>query len=210
VVESQGVPIKTETVTHFRAPRFRLPAPPRVNLRHRAGKLKVRWSRVEGAVGYQALVDQSDGPTYSFRRRAKNRALVVGGLTERSGATVAVRAISPAGYIGKPGVARLSAPGPISAPRRLNSGRVLRTGGFGARCAPSGDGRCEIAVLRGDAVLARGARKASHGGSRLIRVKLTGAGRRALAGIGRRARLKARMRAEVPGDGRIELKLRFE
>jgi hypothetical protein len=210
VVESQGVPIKTETPARFRAPKFRLPAAPRVKLRRRGAKLLVGWSRVEGADSYQAIVDQSDGPTYSFRRRANRRPLSVSGLTDRSGAMVAVRAISPAGYIGKAGVAKLDKRPAIAAPRRLSTARVLRAGGFNARCIPSGNGRCQIAAVNGKRILAKGSEQTSYGRSKRVWVKLTKAGRKALVKVSRSGELKTRLQAEVPGDGLIEQKLRFE
>jgi hypothetical protein len=199
VVESQGSVIKTETVARFTAPRFRPPPAPRVSVRRRRGSLLVRWRRVAGARAYQVLVDRSDGPTLHVARRA--RALKVGGITGVTAARVQVRAVSAAGYIGRPGVARARPPAPLALPRSLSPARVLRRG-FTVRCTAAGEGRCIVTVERGRRTLAAGARRLGYGQTARVAVRPTPAGRRALRGALRSGRaLTATMVPSVPGVG---------
>jgi hypothetical protein len=67
----------------------------------------VSWSRIAGAVGYRAIADLGDSPTRSLERRAGKRRLTLRGISKREAGRLEVRAISEAGYIGRPGVKRV-------------------------------------------------------------------------------------------------------
>jgi hypothetical protein len=211
VIESQGAAIKTELVARFKAPRFRLPAAPRVTVRRRRGAMVVRWSKVPGAQSYQALINQSDAATHYLRRRAGRRGVRIRPFGGASSARVEVRAISPAGYIGKRGLGRLRALAPLRLARKQRIAKVLRAGAFPARCTSAGDGRCEITVSRGSRRLATGAGQLRYGQTKRVRVKLTPAGRKLLRKRRRRGQaLTLRVSALVPGravrDRRIRLR----
>jgi hypothetical protein len=181
VVERDGTTIRTESVARFVAPAFRRPAAPRVKVRRVGNGLVVRWGKVAGAASYQAFLHRSDGATRYLSRPARNRELrlrPIGGLTS---GTVEVRAVSPAGYIGRPGVGRLSPRPPLAIQRRVRIADVLRVGGLGARCTAAADGRCEITAIQAGRTMARGSRRLRYAQTKHVVAKLTAAGRRALA-----------------------------
>ncbi|MGH7541021.1 MAG: hypothetical protein ACRELC_08485, partial [Gemmatimonadota bacterium] len=66
VVESQGIPTRTEVVARFRVPPLRpLPAP-MISLTRRGSTVVARWLPVNGAIRYHALVTPGDGRTRFF------------------------------------------------------------------------------------------------------------------------------------------------
>jgi hypothetical protein len=107
VVVNQGATFETELVDRFRASAFKRLPGPKVNTRRRGSRLLVRWSRVGGAIGYRVVVDLADSPTRSFERKPGARSLKLRGVSKRDRGRIEVRAISEAGYIGRPGVKRI-------------------------------------------------------------------------------------------------------
>jgi hypothetical protein len=210
VVESQGAVIRTEPVARFRAAPFRLPPAPRVTVRRAGRALVARWSAVPGADAYQAFVNLSDGATRFIRRPPRRRTVRVAGITALTAATVEVRAVSPAGYIGRPGRARMGAQPPFAAGRRHGLAAVLRAGGFTARCTAAGDGRCEVRVVKGQRTLAAGTRRLRRGQAGNVSVRLSRAGRRALMVARRSGRaVTATIAPSVPGAGVPNVRVRF-
>ena len=210
VVESQGAVVETEPVARFTAPRFRLPAAPRVKLRRAGRTLVARWSKISDARAYQVFVNRSDGATRYFRRAARQRGVRVRGFGRLGSAAVEVRAVSPAGFIGKAGRGTLRALPPFEISRRQPTAKVLRAGGFRARCTAAGDGRCEVTVRRGRATLASGSRRLPRGQTRPVSIKLTRAGRGTLLRARQTGRAVVATVVPVPpGVGARTLRVRF-
>ena len=211
VVESQGAVITTETVARFDAPRFSLPAAPRVRARRAGRNLIARWSEVVGARAYQVFVNRSDGHTRYLRRSARRRSVMLSGLSGLSSATIEVRAISPAGYIGRPGRARLRPQRAFAVARSMPIARVLRTGRFSARCIAAGEGRCEVRMRKATRLLAHGqTRRLRRGRSGRVSVRLTRAGTRTLRAAHRSGRAVAAMlEPMLPGVGVPDVGVRF-
>jgi hypothetical protein len=105
VIEAQvlvdGVPVETEEIASFTAPRLRpLPAPS-IDAGRSGRGLVITWDRVPGAVGYRLVIDRSDGDTSVLDvdgLRAR-----VGGITARTTTTITVQAFTQAGYLGRLG-----------------------------------------------------------------------------------------------------------
>ena len=210
VVESDGVVVKTERVARFTAPRFRLPARPRVKLRRVRGALVARWAGVRGARSYQAFVNLGDGRTDYLRRGPGNRRLRVKGITALTSARVEIRAVSAAGYTGRPGFGSLTALRPFTVARRQRIAAVLSRGGLRARCVAAGDGRCEVTVSKGGRTLASGSRRLRHGLRGAVSIRLTARGRNVLAAARRRGRaVKATLVPTLPGAGVRPMRVTF-
>jgi len=200
VVSSQGTVIKTEVVDRFRAPRFRLPSRPRVSLRRAGNALVIRWTKVAGARSYQAFLNQDDGETRYVTRPAGGRSARIRGIGGATSATAEVRALSPAGYVGRSGFGRLRALPAVQLDRRQAIGAALRTGGITARCTAAADGRCELVARKGARTLATGTRTVGYGETKRVRVRLTARGRKALRKAKRAGRkVRPRVLATVPG-----------
>jgi len=107
VVVNQGTPFQTELVDRFKAPPFKRLPGPRVKAARKGKKLLVGWSRVRGAVGYRVITDLTDSPTQSFERPAGGRRLKLTRISKQDKGRIEVRAISKAGYIGRPGAKRI-------------------------------------------------------------------------------------------------------
>jgi hypothetical protein len=210
VVESQGAVIRTELIARFTAPRFRLPAAPRVTVKRSGRAAVARWRAVAGADAYQVFVNRSDGGTSYRRLPARGRSVRIGGITALTAADVEVRAVSPAGYIGRPGRGRLRAAAPFRVARRQPLAAVLRAGGFDARCIAAGDGRCEVTVVKGRRVIARGSKRLRHGQPGRVSVELTRAGTSALLAARRSRRaVTATLVPALPGVGVPTVRVRF-
>jgi hypothetical protein len=208
VVESDGVVVRSERVARFTAPRFRLPARPRVTVRRAGRTLTARWPAVAGARAYQTFVNLGDGGT--TYRRTRRRSMRLPGFGPLGSARVEVRAVTDAGYFGRPGFAVVRAARRFTVARRQRIATVLRRKGFRAHCVAAGDGRCEVRVTAGGRTLGAGARRLRHGRRGRITVRLTRRGLRALAAARRAGRpLRATVVPTVPGAGAAPVRVTF-
>ena len=206
VIEADGVEIRTETVTRFRAPKFGRLAAPKVTVTRKGSSMRVRWSRIGAARAYRAVVDLSDRATRSFETSRKRLGLRVGGIGPLSSALVEVRAISPGGYLSRGGFGRLKRIPALRVDRSPSVKQVLASNGVAARCAASGDGACTVEVRKGKRLLATGSRPVAHGQVVRVLARLTKAGRRALRGSGA---LRVELTAEVPGEVTSPVRVRI-
>jgi len=98
VISIDGIPVRTEEIATFTAPKL-VPLPAPTIAARRSGRyLLLDWSKVAGASFYRIEVDRSDGATDAFDRRGTR--LRIGGLTRRTVVRIAIRAVSRAGYFG--------------------------------------------------------------------------------------------------------------
>jgi hypothetical protein len=107
VIVNQGATFETEPVDRFRTGAFKRLPGPNVNARRRGGRLLVHWSNVAGAIGYRVVVDLADSPTRSFDHKRGARSLKLRGISKQDAGRIEVRAVSEAGYIGRPGMKRV-------------------------------------------------------------------------------------------------------
>ena len=206
VVHVDGFPTETETVAKFRAPK-RKPLPkPRLSARRGKGALRLSWPKIPGTDLYRVEIERSDGADELIDLLASKRRAKIGGVGSLTTARVTVRAISPAGYVGKPARVVSKAPPPLTIARRATIRSVLAARGFRAACLAAADGVCEVEVRRGKKLLARGKKAVEVGQRRAVRVRLTAAGRKLLAAS---SGLRLSATAAVPGYPSDTLRIRL-
>ncbi|MGH3110591.1 MAG: hypothetical protein ACRDQT_06710, partial [Gaiellaceae bacterium] len=190
VVESQGIPTRTQVVARFRVPPLRpLPAP-MISLTRQRSTVVARWLPVNGASRYHALVTPGDGRTRFFELRPSRTSVRLAGVAPRAGATVTVRALSRESRPGRLGKARLA---PTASVRVVSATRSA----ISVRCVAGAAGVCRAtATLRGRTI-ATGSRRLAYGKSGIVRARLTARGKKLLPG----KPVAVTLAVEVPGEG---------
>jgi hypothetical protein len=108
IVEQDGVPWAKLTVAHYKAPPTRRLRRPRVAAKRSGRRLRVSWSGVKGARGYEVRVSlPRDGRRLLYFPSPGKRRLKVRGIERSDTATVTVAAIGPDLKPGKRGRAKL-------------------------------------------------------------------------------------------------------
>ncbi len=205
-VDSQGLPVRTETIATFHGPGPVVLAAPRVRASRTAGSLLVRWTRVGGAARYRVRVALGDGRTTVAVVPGKRSSLRVPRVNGLLSAAAAVTALSASARPGRAGTARVAALESATAPRRASRRALLRSGAIRIRCVAAGAGTCTGTARAGRLLVARGDARGAYGRPVTIRVRLTRAGR---AFLRSRTPRSLRIGVDVPGAGTRALVLRL-
>ncbi len=176
IVESSGIPIRTETVARFRSPAPLVLPAPRVVTSRTARGLSVRWGAVRGASAYRLRIALGDGRLTTRVLKQSRRSLLVTGVNARTSAVVTVRALGPSFRAGRPAQSRIAARPSVSAPTAIGLTSLRRTRTLVVTCVLGADGVCSArATVRGR-VVATGSARGAYGRAVSIRARLTASG----------------------------------
>ncbi len=109
IVDQDGLPRASIVVARYSAPSNALAAPKVSVKRTGKGVAKVRWTRVAGATGYQAII-RLNGRVEQRTVEAKTRSVEIPGVLVSSGVSATVRALGGPTRIGRPGTGTVKKP----------------------------------------------------------------------------------------------------